>query len=486
MPFVSIEFAFFLPIVFGLYWFVFNRNLRVQNAFLVVASFVFYGWTDWKLLFLLAGISLCSYFFGILIENNKETPKLSRLFSVLNIVIGAGVLFVFKYYNFFAAEFSKTFLSGAEDKLLLKLILPVGLSFYVLRSLSYTIDVYKGKINADRDIFNVLAYISFFPHLLAGPIARPGEMLPQISARRTFKYEIAADGIRQTIWGLFKKIVIADNCALLVSEVFDRFSSFHSSTLVLAAVLYTIQIYADFSGYSDMAIGVGKLFGFTSSRNFNLPYFSRNIAEFWRRWHISLTSWFRDYVYIPLGGSRVPQWRIIFNTFVIFLLSGLWHGANWTFIVWGGYHALLFVPLILTGANRNFKGTTVAEGRKLPSIKEAFQMSLTFVLVLLGWIVFRSESIGASVDYIRAMFTTSLFTVPWMYSKFYIIFLMGNILILLLAEWHKRGEVEHPLQILVGKGTVTRYAVYFSLLLIMLVSLVYFQGETETFIYFQF
>lgn len=435
MIFQSIEFVIFLPIVFGLYWFAFGKNLKAQNAFLVLASYVFYGWCDWKLLLLLAGISLSSYLCGLFIDKNRDNRKVAKAISAVNIIIGVGTLFLFKYYNFFAEEISRL-LFGGGDKLVINLILPAGLSFYILRSLSYSIDVYLGKIEAEKDAIKVFAYISFFPQIMCGPIIRPGELIPQLSSRRIFKYDHGADGMRQILWGLFKKIVIADNCALYVNPIFADTGSYYSSTLVLAAVLYTIQIYADFSGYSDIAIGIGKLFGFTTSRNFNLPYFSRNIAEFWRRWHISLTSWFRDYVYIPLGGNRVPMWRVILNTFVIFLLSGLWHGANWTFLAWGGYHALLFVPLIITGANRRYKNDNiVAAGRKLPSIREFIEMLLTFVLVMFGWIIFRSDSIDSAYRYISDLFSLSLFTKPYIKSLFYIIPLLLSILIMILFEW---------------------------------------------------
>lgn len=482
MVFQSIEFIIFLPIVFGLYWFAFGRNLKAQNAFLVLASYVFYGWCDWKLLLLLAGISLSSYLCGLFIDKNRDNRKVAKAISAVNIIIGVGTLFLFKYYNFFAEEISRL-LFGGGDKFVINLILPAGLSFYILRSLSYSIDVYLGKIEAEKDAIKVFAYISFFPQIMCGPIIRPGELIPQLSSRRIFKYDHGADGMRQILWGLFKKIVIADNCALYVNPIFADTGSYYSSTLVLAAVLYTIQIYADFSGYSDMAIGIGKLFGFTTSRNFNLPYFSRNIAEFWRRWHISLTSWFRDYVYIPLGGSRVPMWRVILNTFVIFLLSGLWHGANWTFLAWGAYHALLFVPLIITGANRRYKNDNiVAAGRKLPSVREFIEMLLTFVLAMFGWIIFKADSIGDAVTYIQSMFTSTLFTIPYFRAKAFIIPLVLSIICMLIAEWRTRESGEHTLYGLYRMPAVKRHIIYLMIILVI-ISL---WGKNETFIYAQF
>ena len=362
MLFNSIEFAVFLPIVFFLYWFVFNRNLKLQNFFVVVVSYVFYGWWDWRFLFLIAFTSFCSWYSGLLIERYKNEHKKAKMISILNIVLNLLILGVFKYYDFFVTSFANLFLGGKTDGLLLKIILPVGISFYTFQALSYSIDVYRGKMEPTKDIIQFFAFVSFFPQLVAGPIERATNLLPQFDKPRRFDYDDAVDGMRQMLWGLFKKMVVADNCAFYVNQVFSDYSSYSGSTLLLAAVFFTFQIYCDFSGYSDIAIGVAKLFGIRLMRNFNVPYFSRDIAEFWRRWHISLTTWFRDYVYIPLGGSRVSSAKVIRNTFVIFLLSGLWHGANWTFIVWGAYHALLFLPLILTGKNRKYTNQ-VAEGR---------------------------------------------------------------------------------------------------------------------------
>ena len=344
MLFNSIEFAIFLPIVFVLYWFVFNRNLKAQNAFVVAASYLFYGWWDWRFLLLIAFTSTCSWWSGLLIDRFRDSGNKAKWISGGNITLNLLILCLFKYYDFFAESFGRLFLGGASDNLLLHLILPVGISFYTFQALSYSIDVYRKKIEPTKDIIQFFAFVSFFPQLVAGPIERATNLLPQFGRTRTFDYHTATDGMRQILWGLFKKIVIADNCAIYVNEVYANFEDYSGSTLLVAAVLFAFQIYGDFSGYSDIAIGTAKLFGIKLMRNFNVPYFSRDIAEFWRRWHISLTTWFRDYVYIPLGGSRCSKAKIIRNTFVIFLLSGMWHGANWTFIVWGAYHALLFLP----------------------------------------------------------------------------------------------------------------------------------------------
>lgn len=426
MLFNSFEYLIFLPIVFLLYWFVFDYAMRGckcqllwQNLLIVVASYIFYGWWDWRFLILIAITTILSFFSGIGIEK-APTQRGKKTIMIANVVVNLGILGVYKYYDFFATQFAELF-GIQSDFLLLHLILPVGISFYTFQALSYSIDVYRKQIEPTHDIVAFTAFLSFFPQLVAGPIERATNLLPQFQRKRHFDYAQAVDGMRQILWGLFKKIVVADNCATYVDQVFGDIGAHSGSTLLLAAVLFTFQIYGDFSGYSDIAIGTAKLFGIKLMRNFNVPYFSRDIAEFWRRWHISLTTWFRDYVYIPLGGSRpeVPA-RLkargerlearytkviaIRNTFIIFLLSGLWHGANWTFVLWGAYHALLFVPLLLMGKNRRYRDTvatiTLPDGtiktKWLPSIKEAGQMLLTFALAVVGWIIFRAENIRTS------------------------------------------------------------------------------------------
>ena len=386
------------------------------------------------------------------------------------------ILAIFKYYDFFVTEFAQL-IHISTDGLLLKVILPVGISFYTFQALSYSIDVYRGKIEPTKDIVAFFAFISFFPQLVAGPIERATNLLPQFLKKREFDYDTAVDGMRQILWGLFKKIVVADNCAVFVDEVFKTYTYQSGSTLLLAAIFFTFQIYGDFSGYSDIAIGTAKLFGIKLMRNFNVPYFSRDIAEFWRRWHISLTTWFRDYVYIPLGGSRVSKAKVIRNTFIIFLLSGFWHGANWTFIGWGAYHAVLFLPLILTGKNRKYTNQ-VAEGRILPTLKEAGQMLLTFFLAVIGWIIFRAENIGQAWEYVCGIVNVSLFTSPETtgYSA-----LMMNILVLLLVEWLQRGK-SHALELSAINNSSVRWAVYFGVLFLLFA----FGGNATNFIYFQF
>lgn len=472
MLFNSIEFAIFLPLVFLLYWFVFKRSVRWQNLFIVAVSYMFYGWWDWRFLFLIAFTSLCSWGSGLLIKRYPHRPA-AKAVHVLNIVLNLAILGVFKYYDFFITSFANVFLHDHTDGLLLKVVLPVGISFYTFQALSYSIDVYRGKLEPTRDIVQFFAFVSFFPQLVAGPIERATNLLPQFAKPRTFDQAQAVDGMRQILWGLFKKIAVADNCAAYVDHVYGSYASQSGLTLTIAAVLFAFQIYGDFSGYSDIAIGTSKLFGIRLMRNFNNPYFSRDIAEFWRRWHISLTTWFRDYVYIPLGGSRVPKGKVVRNTFVIFLLSGFWHGANWTFIAWGTYHALLFLPLILSNRNRKFIGE-IAEGRMLPSWSDFGRMLLTFILVTIGWILFRAESISEAWQYIMllprggAPYTEGLAA-----CSVYVI-------LMLVMEWiHRAGN--HGLDIHINSVAV-RYLLYYSLILIMFFA----YSNSETFIYFQF
>ena len=480
MLFNSIEFAVFLPIVFLFYWFVFNKKLKLQNLFIVIVSYIFYGWWDWRFLILIAFTSFCSYGSGLMIEKFRETPKKAKTVNVLNIILNLLILGVFKYYDFFITSFANLFLGGKTDGLLLKIILPVGISFYTFQALSYSIDVYRGKLKATRDIVQFFAFVSFFPQLVAGPIERATNLLPQFEKPRKFDYNEAVDGMRQILWGLFKKIVVADNCAVYVDQVFNSYQDQSGSTLLLAAILFTFQIYGDFSGYSDIAIGTAKLFGIRLMRNFNVPYFSRDIAEFWRRWHISLTTWFRDYVYIPLGGSRCSKAKVIRNTFVIFLLSGFWHGANWTFIAWGAYHAVLFLPLILLGKNRKHTDI-VAAGRILPTFKEAGQMLLTFFLAVIGWIIFRAESIGQAWEYVGGIMGRNLFSIPWLMTRHFYIPTFIGILVLIVVDWLNRNK-EYGLCLSI-KYKWVRWLIYY----ILVLAIFNLQpSENVQFIYFQF
>lgn len=483
MVFNSIQFAIFLPIVFAIYWLL-RKNLRLQNLFVVVASYVFYGWWDWRFLILIALTSFCSWGSGLLIakksENTTEALRggqnvifANKIWLIANIVLNLGILATFKYYDFFVSEFGHI-LGISIDSLLLRIILPVGISFYTFQALSYSIDVYRGKIEPTRDPIAFFAYVAFFPQLVAGPIERATNLLPQFQRVRTFDYAEAVEGCRRILWGLFKKMVIADNCAIYVDSVWKDYASQSGSTLVLAAILFAFQIYGDFSGYSDIAIGTAKLFGINLRDNFLTPYFSRNVAEFWKRWHISLNTWFVDYVYIPLGGSREERWKTIRNTFVIFLLSGLWHGANWTYVGWGAYHALLFVPLILLGTTKKYRD--VATWKQVP------QMVLTFALVVLGWIIFRAPSIADAWQFVAAICDKSFLSTPWLMTRDFYLPLFAGIIIMFIFEWKGRKK-GYGLAWLRGKNRFIQVVVYY-----LFVVLIYMWQATEEiqFIYFQF
>lgn len=480
MLFQSLEFLIFLPIVFLLYWFVFKK-LKIQNLLVLVASYVFYGWWDWRFLILIAITSGLSYWSGILVKRYEDSETKRKWISAANIVFNLLILCTFKYLNFFGDSFVRLFnMFGMHlDWTTVKIILPVGISFYTFQALSYTIDVYRKKIEPTTDVVAFFAYISFFPQLVAGPIERSTNLLPQFQKERVFSYDDAVDGLRQMLWGFFKKIVIADQCAKYVDVVFANYSTQYSSTLLLATFLFSIQIYSDFSGYSDIAIGTAKLFGIRLMRNFNNPYFSRDIAEFWRRWHISLTTWFRDYVYIPLGGSRVSKGKIVRNTFVIFLVSGFWHGANWTFIVWGTYHALLFLPLILFGRNRKYL-TNIADNQWLPSLRELLQMLSTFGLVAFGRIFSRSATIGDALTFMSKIFDPSVISHVLEVNGLNLNVLLLCIAFLTVFEWINRNR-NFGLDIS-NWNVVVRHVVYW----VLLFAIVFFVADNESFIYFQF
>jgi alginate O-acetyltransferase complex protein AlgI len=476
MLFNSYEYLIFLPIVFFTYWFVLQNHLRLQNFFLLVCGYVFYGWWDWRFLFLLMLSSTVDYVVGVSLAKAREERK-RKLILLLSVMFNIGLLGFFKYFNFFADSFTDLMntLGVQVNPVSLNVILPVGISFYTFQSLSYTIDVYKRKMEPTRDALNFFTFVSFFPQLVAGPIERAIRLLPQFEKKRTFDYDLAKDGVRQALWGMFKKVVIADNIAPYVQDIFGHHTTYNGSTLLLGVFYFAIQIYCDFSGYSDIAIGTAKLFGFNLMRNFALPYFSRDIAEFWRRWHISLSTWFRDYVYIPLGGSRVSMARAIRNILIVFTVSGFWHGANWTFIVWGFFNGLLFVPLMVMKKNRDHLDI-VARGRMLPSFAEAGQIGLTFFLTLIAWVFFRSENIAQSFSYLGHMFSASLFQLPSGQFRGHFIL----VVILLVIEWIQRDKL-HPLQF-DRMPVYVRWLAYYALIFLILNK----GGQQETFIYFQF
>ena len=494
MLFNSFEFFVFLPVFFLLYWWVFDflikeakHQLLFQNLLVVAASYLFYGWWDWRFLILIAFTSLCSFLSGIAIDKSS-TKQLKTFWMVLNVVINLSILGVYKYYDFFVTSLASAFNINAETHLL-HLVLPVGISFYTFQALSYSIDVYRKKLEPTRDIVSFFAFLSFFPQLVAGPIERATNLLPQFLKKRSFNYTKAVDGLRQILWGMFKKVVVADNCAFFVDTIYGNVEGYNASTLAIAAVLFSFQIYCDFSGYSDIAIGLGKLFGIDLMRNFNVPYFSRDIAEFWRRWHISLTTWFRDYVYIPLGGSRPTNKQgialcgfskkavVVRNTFIIFLLSGFWHGANWTFVLWGAFHALLFLPLILLEKNRKYTNV-VAEGRLLPTFKDLLRMLTTFILATIGWIIFRADSIDIAINYFTRLFDYTLWGVPTLTNKV-IIFTFLSLMIII--EWFHRG-CNHGFTLERVNNKFLRYIIYFAISFLIVINM----GPEQNFIYFQF
>lgn len=478
MVFNSIDFALFLPIVLILYWVVTNRNLRVQNVLLLTASYVFYGWWDWRFLFLIVVSSSVDYLVGRGLAKTNEKRK-RKLLLLTSIFINIGILGFFKYYNFFIENFIETFrfFGHSIPPQGLNIILPVGISFYTFQTMSYSIDVYKRKIEPTKDIIAFFAFVSFFPQLVAGPIERAKNLMPQFCSKRTFKFDNAIDGMRQILWGLFKKIVIADNCAIAVNTIFSNYSNYSGSTLLLGSLFFAFQIYADFSGYSDIAIGTARLFGIKLMRNFAFPYFSRDIAEFWRRWHISLSTWFRDYVYIPLGGSRCSTFLKIRNVFVIFIVIGFWHGANWTFIVWGALNALYFLPIMLLNKNRKYTDT-VAKGKILPNIKEVFGIGTTFFMTLIAWVFFRAESVNQAVQYIGTIFSLSLFSAPDVFP----IDTFVLIILFVLSEWVQRSK-QHVLQF--DKGTVPSF-VQWGIYYVIISLIIFFGGNEQQFIYFQF
>ncbi len=479
MVFNSIQFLVFLPIVFLLYWLVF-KPVKWQNALIVVASYVFYGWWDWRFLTLIAFTSICTYASGVMIERHREQGK---LISAVNIVVNLLILGFFKYFNFFTESFADAMssLGWHCDAPTLNIVLPVGISFYTFQALSYSIDVYRKKLDASHSLIDVMAFISFFPQLVAGPIERATKLLPQIQQPRTFSPKEATDGMRQMLWGLFKKMIVADTCGMIVDRLWEDAASQTGFALMLGGVLFAFQIYADFSGYSDIAIGCARLFGIDLTTNFKVPYFSRSMREFWRRWHITLMNWFTEYVYFPLGGSRGSKGKTLLNTFILFALSGLWHGANWNYVVWGLYNAVLFVPLIVFNSGRY--RDTVASGRMLPSLKEVGLILMTFVMTVLGMIIFRAPSMAELGVYLSTMFSSSLLKVGFGYEiKVALVYSA----VMLIVEWIYR-EKRFALDFGDSPTGIVRHRwVRWTIYVVLFVFTVLMSGLHSNFIYFQF
>jgi alginate O-acetyltransferase complex protein AlgI len=484
MLFNSIDFAIFLPIVFCLYW-VLNKTLKSQNILIVAASYLFYGWWDWRFLSLIFLSTVIDFSIGSILANTEKSQT-RKLLLWVSIVVNLGFLGFFKYYSFFLDNFVSAFsFFGHEiSPSSLNIILPVGISFYTFQTLSYTIDVYRKKLEPAKDFISFMAFVSFFPQLVAGPIERATRLLPQFYKKRTFDYPLAMDGLGQIIWGLFKKIVIADNCAVYANMIFNNSDSYGSSTLALGALFFTFQIYGDFSGYSDIAIGTARLFGFDLMKNFAFPYFSRDIAEFWRRWHISLSTWFRDYLYIPLGGSRGGKWMQIRNVFAIFIVSGFWHGANWTYIAWGALNAIYFLPLLLLNKNRQ-NIDIVAKGKYLPSMRDFLGIMVTFFITVVAWIFFRASSIGHAIDYLSGAFSFAHYDIPdfkgmKMDNAVNTLVYIG---IFIFIEWLGRDS-DYAIQ---KVNNIPFIAVKLFIFYIIIMAIILFSIDNEVpFIYFQF
>jgi alginate O-acetyltransferase complex protein AlgI len=476
MIFNSLLFGVFLPTVFVFYWIIFRGSLRLQNLLLLAASYLFYSVWDWRFVFLLIFSTLLDYFSGLRIAAS-ETNQARKFWLILSVVINLGFLATFKYYNFFIESFHNLLsLFGYDgDYWILRIILPVGISFYTFHGLSYVFDVYNRKIEPRKNFVDYAVFVSFFPLLVAGPIERATHLLPQIEKERTFDRGLATDGLRQILWGLFKKVVIADNCAEFANIIFAHPERYEGPTLWLGAVFFAFQIYGDFSGYSDIALGTAKLFGIRLLRNFAYPYFSRDIAEFWRRWHISLTSWFRDYLYYPLGGNRGTLLQTIRNTFVVFIVSGVWHGAGWTFILWGILNAVYFMPLLISGNNRKHLDV-VASNRTWPTLKELMNILFTFVLTLIAWVLFRSNSLDKAWIYLKRMFTT---IGKIEFTPYYLFILL---VLFILIEWRGRTDEFAISRLGIKWPAPVRWAFYYSVMLIIFI----FMGEPQQFIYFQF
>ncbi len=483
MLFNSIEYTIFLPIVFFLYWFIVNKKLHYQNLFLVAASYLFYGWWDWRFLFLIILSSVVDYSIGILISNSID-KVLRKVYLTISLIINLGLLGYFKYCNFFIESFLDAFsiMGKPVDSQLLNIILPVGISFYTFQTLSYTIDVYNKKIECSKNIIAFFSFVSFFPQLVAGPIERASNLLPQFSRERKFNPVLATDGMRQILWGFFKKIVVADNCAIYANEIFNNSGDYNGSTLIIGAIFFSFQIYCDFSGYSDIAIGTARLLGLELKQNFAFPYFSRDIGEFWRRWHISLSTWFRDYLYIPLGGSKGGTLNKIKNTFIIFIVSGFWHGANWTFVIWGFLNAIYFLPLLLSGSNRKHLDT-IAENRYLPNLKEVINVTITFGLITFAWIFFRAEDLNHAISYVSTIFSPSVFSVPYFKDGTLAVGTILSVGFLLIIEWIGRSQ-KHALEAYDHLPKYLEYLIFFLIAVLILEN--YNLATSQEFIYFDF
>lgn len=484
MLFNSLDFAIFLPVVFVLYWFVFNKRVKAQNLLILVSSYFFYGLWDWRFLFLILASTIIDYLVGIQIGNNENNRRLQKLWLWCSIIFNVSLLGFFKYYNFFAdsfVDFFQLFGYTIKSTWTLNIILPVGISFYTFQTMSYSLDVYYKRIEPSKDFLSFATFVAFFPQLVAGPIERASNLLHQITNNRKFDYSQSVAGLKLILWGLFKKMVIADGIAPIVDDIFLNYSTYPASTLILGVTLFSFQVYGDFSGYSDIAIGTAKLFGVELMSNFKFPNFSRNVAEYWQRWHVSLSTWFRHYIYIPLGGSRVSKLKSVRNICIIFLVSGFWHGANWTFIFWGGFHALAYIPVFLMGRNTIYKDNVVGQDSFFPSLTELGQLILTFGIVTFSRIFFRSESLTDSFNFISRIINNFEFAVYEHPSGYRMIDYFILLTVFVLYEYRIRRDERNPFKF---KSKVVRFIAY--TLVVFAILLFYDSGFDRSFIYFQF
>ena len=488
MLFNSLDFGIFLPIVFCLYWFVFDSNLKIQNALIVFASYVFYGWWDWRFLSLIAFSTTVDYLVGQKLRHEDQQHKRKSLLWI-SIIVNLGFLGFFKYYNFFLENFvhAFSFFGMNINANSLNIILPVGISFYTFQTLSYTIDVYNKKLEPIQDFMAFSAFVCFFPQLVAGPIERATNLLPQFCTNRSFNYLKAVDGLRQILWGLFKKVVIADNCAIYSDMIFTDSSNNSGIILVLGAIFFAFQIYGDFSGYSDIAIGTSRLFGFNLKQNFSAPYFSKNIVEFWRRWHISLGKWLTDYIFTPLA-LRLRHYEkkgIIISVLITFFVSGIWHGAGWNFIVFGLIHAIFYlITLTVLGYKKSFYNKS--KDKILPSLRDVFQMFFTFVLTTFSYIFFRCKNLEQALNYISGIFSKSLFSIPkgsdFINTGIHPFTITSLIILFMMIEWNGRENKYAIEKLGVKWRSPFRYLMYYS----VIVAIFWFSGNEQQFIYFQF
>lgn len=484
MLFNSIEFLLFLPVVFVLYWFIFKNNTRLQNLLIIIASYIFYGWWDWRFLILILLSTIVDYLVGQQIHKNADKKNKAKYWLWVSVFFNLSLLGFFKYFNFFVDSFIDMFdILGYQIKSTwtLRIILPVGISFYTFQTMSYSFDIYYKKIAPTKNFEAFVAFVSFFPQLVAGPIERASNLLSQITNSRKFNYEQVIGGVKLILWGFFKKLVIADSFAPIVDDIFTNYSDYPASTLILGVCLFSFQVYGDFSGYSDIAIGTAKLFGIELMSNFKFPNFSRNVAEYWQRWHVSLSTWFRHYLYIPMGGSKVSKLKSVRNIIVIFLVSGFWHGANWTFIFWGGLHALFFIPVFLMGRNRIYAHNVVGEKTIFPSVIEIFQVLLTFILVTFSRVFFRSPSLTDSFEYLNQIgsdfrYAPYLHPLGYRMIDFYIL-----LALFIFYEYLIRKDERNPFKF---KSKIVRFLLY--LIVTLGILMFYNDDANRSFIYFQF